>query len=158
MHEGSLFVQSIKAEIKGNLTYFADLDVHNALGNITRLENAFSNIPKRFKRLEDKLGKLKADISTAEKELTKSFPQEEEFVTKSARLEELNKIFNVEEEIIAEISDDDEDNNTENYSEISKVNIENCGTNTTNAENSTEEKSNVENNAENKSKNKGMSM
>jgi hypothetical protein len=149
LNEGILFGSSISAEIKGNLSYFVELEDDNALGNISRLENAFEKIPKRLSSLENKLDKLNVDIQSAKKELKKTFSKEEEYQQKTARLEELNIIFMIQDDIIAEIIDDD----TENYEKV--------GTNTTNSENSAEKDlssgistTNSENSAEEKTKNK----
>jgi hypothetical protein len=167
----NFFGDSITAEITGALKYWVDLEEKNALGNITRLENAFANIPKRLSIFQDKLEKLKSDIQTAENELLKPFPQEEEYLEKSARLQELNKIFNIEDEIVGEVSDDDNEiENSENFSEngvefsekfeeAKDENSDICGTNTTNYEqtvnNSAEKEiTNSENSSQNSQQNK----
>lgn len=82
--------------------YIAELE-NNALGNITRLNNAIENIPKFIEQTMQKIQDIKNEIKIAELEVTKPFSKEAEYQEKVARLkevnEELNKIEKGEQEV-----------------------------------------------------------
>ena len=75
--------------LKGAMTYQVELGA-DARGNITRIDNALANMPKRIQNTENKLNDLNQQMATAKTELGKPFPQEEELRSKSARLAELD--------------------------------------------------------------------
>jgi hypothetical protein len=95
--------------IQGELAYTTGLSPDNALGNITRIENAFANIPKRVDTIKQKIERLENDKKEAEMHLGEEFTQEEEFQTKNTRLQELNAIFAVEDTSIVAVGDEDEE-------------------------------------------------
>ena len=75
--------------LKGAMTYQVELGA-DARGNITRIDNALANMPKRIQNTENKLNDLNQQMATARTELGKPFPQEDELRSKSARLAELD--------------------------------------------------------------------
>ena len=71
------------------MTYQVELGA-DARGNITRIDNALANMPKRIQNMENKLNDLNQQMAAARTELGKPFPQEKELRSKSARLAELD--------------------------------------------------------------------
>ena len=67
---------------------------NDARGNITRLDNAIAQIPKRLAATEEHLATVRQQIEAAKAEVSKPFPQETELKTKSARLAELDAALN----------------------------------------------------------------
>ncbi|WP_407385340.1 DEAD/DEAH box helicase family protein [Ruminococcus sp.] len=81
--------------LKGRLSHDVKLstDIH---GNITRLDNALDGIEKRLERTIADLEDTQKQFNTAKIEVQKPFPQEEELRTKTARLNELNALLDVD--------------------------------------------------------------
>jgi len=81
-------------------------------GNITRLDNVLEGLPKRLEMNEQELDNLKKQFETAKVDVERPFPQEEELKTKTARLNELNALLNVdkrENEIVGGEPDEGEE-------------------------------------------------
>ena len=68
----------------------------DTFGNITRLDNALEGLPKRLEMNEQELDNVKTQYETAKVDVEKPFNQEEELKTKTARLNELNALLNVD--------------------------------------------------------------
>lgn len=66
------------------------------LPNITRLDNAIAQIPKRLAAATEHLATVRQQIDAARAEAGKPFPQEAELRTKSARLAELDAALNMD--------------------------------------------------------------
>ncbi len=81
--------------LKGRVAHDAKLgvDVH---GNITRLDNALDGMEKRLERAVSDLENIQKQFETAKVEVQKPFSQEEELRTKTARLNELNALLDVD--------------------------------------------------------------
>ena len=84
-----------KVRLKGELGYPVTLGT-DTFGNITRLDNALEGLPKRLEMNEMELDNLKKQFETAKVDVERPFPQEEELKTKTARLNELNVLLNVD--------------------------------------------------------------
>jgi predicted nucleic acid-binding Zn-ribbon protein len=69
------------------------IDVH---GNITRLDNALDGMEKRLERAGSDLENIQKQFETAKVEVKKPFAQEKELRTKTARLNELNALLDVD--------------------------------------------------------------
>lgn len=69
---------------------------NDARGNITRLDNALLQIPKRLAATTEHLATVRQQIEAARAEAGKPFPQEAELRTKSARLAELDAALNMD--------------------------------------------------------------
>ncbi|MCC8076771.1 MAG: helicase [Oscillospiraceae bacterium] len=82
--------------LKGQMSCRVELG-KDARGNLTRIDNALTGIPKRLKTAQDRLDNLYAQMENAKAELGKPFPQENELRVKSARLAELNAELNIDE-------------------------------------------------------------
>ena len=75
----------------GGLTYSAQVELDNNLGNITRMENLLKNgIDKEIARCEERIERDTADIKTAEETLALPFEHADELQQKVARLDQLN--------------------------------------------------------------------
>lgn len=70
---------------------------NDARGNITRLDNAIAQIPKRLAATTEHLATVRQQIEAAKAEAGKPFPQEAELRTKSARLAELDAELNMDQ-------------------------------------------------------------
>jgi SNF2 family DNA or RNA helicase len=95
--------------LRGNLSHTITLgtDIH---GNITRLNNALADIPKRLDYCKEQLKTLRQQVETAKEQINIPFEKEQELQTKSARLAELNILLNMdkrENEVIDSEPDED---------------------------------------------------
>ena len=89
------FEKEYKVKLKGELGYSVSLGT-DTFGNITRLDNALEGLPKRLEMNEQELDNVKTQFETAKVDVEKPFNQEEELKTKTARLNELNALLNVD--------------------------------------------------------------
>lgn len=89
------FEKEYKVKLKGELGYAVSLGT-DTFGNITRLDNALEGLPKRLEINEQELENVKTQFETAKVDVEKPFNQEEELKTKTARLNELNALLNVD--------------------------------------------------------------
>ena len=89
------FEKEYKVKIKGELGYSVSLGT-DTFGNITRLDNALEGLVKRLEMNEQELENVKTQFETAKVDVEKPFNQEEELKTKTARLNELNALLNVD--------------------------------------------------------------
>lgn len=97
--------------LKGELGHSVVLGT-DTYGNITRLDNTLDGLPKRLEMNEQELENTKKQFETAKVDVERSFPQEEELTTKTARLNELNALLNVdkrENEIVGGEPDEGEE-------------------------------------------------
>ena len=100
-----------KVRLKGELGYNVTLGT-DTFGNITRLDNVLEGLPKRLEMNELELDNLKKQFETAKIDVERPFPQEEELKTKTARLNELNALLDVdkrENEIVGGEPDEGEE-------------------------------------------------
>ena len=89
------FSKEYKVKLKGELGYSVSLGT-DTYGNITRLDNALEGLPKRLRMNVQELENTKKQFETAKIDVQKPFNQEEELQTKTARLNELNALLNVD--------------------------------------------------------------
>jgi len=80
---------------------------NSEIGNLTRIDNALGNLPKKLEESKELLSTTKVQINKAKEGMTKPFPQEQELIEKSRRLDELNIKLNLNERT-NEIIDDNE--------------------------------------------------
>ena len=71
----------------------------DALGNITRINNAIDNIPRLLEKQKEKLQQIHSEVEKAKIEIEKPFLQEEELKQKSKRLAELNAELDMEKTV-----------------------------------------------------------
>lgn len=103
-----------KVKLKGELGYPVTLGT-DTFGNITRFDNALEGLPKRLEINEQELENTKKQFETAKVDVGKPFNQEEELTAKTARLNELNALLNVdkrENEIVGGEPDEGDDTPT----------------------------------------------
>ncbi|MBR2208480.1 MAG: hypothetical protein IJ859_06690, partial [Synergistaceae bacterium] len=75
--------------LQGATTYNVELGT-SELGNLTRIENAIDDIPKKLEEVKSQLESYHNQIKVTEEELSKPFPYADELKEKSARLAKLN--------------------------------------------------------------------
>ena len=109
-----LHFDSMKREfvitLQGDLSYPVSLGT-DIFGNIQRLDNTIESFPDRVKSCKSLLENVYQQLEAAKVEVEAPFPREEELQTKSARLDELNILLNLdkkENEIVdGDRADDD---------------------------------------------------
>ena len=89
------FEQVYQVKIKGSLSHFVSLGT-DAVGNITRIDNAIEKIPEQLEAKKQELETLEQQFATAKKEVEKPFDKEEELTEKTNRLNVLNGLLNVD--------------------------------------------------------------
>ena len=105
------FSKEYDVKLRGKLGYTVPLGT-DTYGNITRLDNTLEGLPKRLEMNEQELENVKQQFETAKVDVERPFPQEEELKTKTARLNELNALLNVdkrENEIVGDEPDEGEE-------------------------------------------------
>lgn len=90
----SLF-REFKVTLKGALYYTTPLGT-DIFGNILRLDNLLGSMEERISTCRDQLENTKVQLENAKLEVEKPFPQEDELKRKSARLDELNILLNMD--------------------------------------------------------------
>ena len=83
----------------------------DVFGNLQRMDNALEGLPIKEQACREQLSNLQTQLETAKAEVQKPFPREEELTTKTARLEELNSLLNLdhkEPEIVDTEPDEDQ--------------------------------------------------
>ena len=101
------FERLYDVKIKGEASRTIALgdDIH---GNLTRIDNAIERIPDVLKAKRDDLENTQKQFETAKTEVEKPFSKEEELKTKTARLDELNILLNLDKRE-NELADDEPD-------------------------------------------------
>ena len=90
-----VFSREYKIMLKGSLKHTTPLGT-DIFGNIQRLDNLIAAFPERQQDCEAQLDNTRKQMETAKIEVQKPFPQEEELRIKSARLDELNIMLNMD--------------------------------------------------------------
>ena len=81
--------------LRGKSSYRVEVGT-DGIGNITRINNALSEIPSHLAKAEERLETLYGQMATAKLELAKPFEQEGELKAKEERLSELNALLNMD--------------------------------------------------------------
>ena len=81
--------------LKGALTHTTGLGT-DIFGNILRLDNLLGGMEERLIACREQLENVNVQLENAKQEVEKPFPQEDELKTKSARLDELNILLNMD--------------------------------------------------------------
>lgn len=89
------FEKAYQVKIKGSLSRPISLGT-DAIGNITRIDNAIEKIPERLEAKKQELTTLEQQFATAKAEVEKPFDKEEELTEKTNRLNVLNGLLNVD--------------------------------------------------------------
>ena len=93
--EFSAWKQEYTLLLKGQMTHRATLGT-DPRGNLTRIDNALSQMPQRLEAVKNQLDNLYQQQAAAKAEVGKPFPQEQELRDKSARLAELDVLLNMD--------------------------------------------------------------
>ena len=104
------FEKLFKVSMQGALTYKVGLGT-DVFGNIQRMENLLESMPTRQIEYKEKLKNLEIQVENAKQEVAKPFSREDELKDKSARLDQLNILLNMdkrENEIVDGIQDEGE--------------------------------------------------
>ena len=104
------FSKEYKVKIRGFLTYEVSLGT-DTFGNITRIDNLIDSFPDRVEVCEQALEDTRKQLEIAKEDVEKPFPQEEELQAKTARLNVLNALLNVdkpENEIVDSVDEPEE--------------------------------------------------
>lgn len=99
------FMKEYNLILKRNSTTIVNLG-NSELGNITRIDNALDNISSHLLDSQTELETIKTQLEKAKLEFGKPFNQEEELKEKQKRLNEVNRLLNMNEKT-NEILDDD---------------------------------------------------
>ena len=100
--------QQFEMRLQGTLSYWIKLG-EDAIGNITRIDNALAGVPDRKAQYEKTLEELHTQEKNLKEELAKPFAQEEELKAKTARLTELDAMLNLDKHESAAIGEDSND-------------------------------------------------
>ena len=89
------FTKEYQITLKGEISHTTPLGT-DIFGNIVRLDNLLGGMEQSLIFCREQLENLNVQLSNAKQEVEKPFPQEEELRIKSARLDELNILLNMD--------------------------------------------------------------
>lgn len=104
------FAREYRLTMIGQLRHTVTLGT-DVFGNLQRMDNALEGLPIKEQACREQLSNLQTQLETAKAEVQKPFPREAELNTKTARLEELNSLLNLdhkEPEIVDAEPDEDQ--------------------------------------------------
>ena len=104
------FAREYRLTMIGQLRHTVTLGT-DVFGNLQRMDNALEGLPIKEQACREQLSNLQTQLETAKAEVQKPFPRETELNTKTARLEELNTLLNLdhkEPEIVDAEPDEDQ--------------------------------------------------
>ena len=104
------FAREYRLTMIGQLRHTVTLGT-DVFGNLQRMDNALEGLPIKEQACREQLSNLQTQLETAKAEVQKPFPRETELNTKTARLEELNSLLNLdhkEPEIVDTEPDEDQ--------------------------------------------------
>ena len=87
--------REFKVTLKSSLRHTVSLG-NDMFGNIQRIDNLLEGMEKQLQACEAQLENTKVQLASAKADVEKPFPQEEELKTKSARLDALNILLNMD--------------------------------------------------------------
>lgn len=89
------FTKEYQIALRGELNHKTSLGT-DIFGNILRLDNLLGGMQERQIYYQEQLENVNVQLANAKQEVEKPFPKEEELRTKSARLDELNILLNMD--------------------------------------------------------------
>ena len=89
------FAREYRLTMIGQLRHTVTLGT-DVFGNLQRMDNALEGLSIKEQACREQLSNLKMQLETAKAEVQKPFPRETELNTKTARLEELNTLLNLD--------------------------------------------------------------
>ena len=99
------FTQLYNVILKNNISHTVELGA-DIFGNITRIDNALNNIPKKLDSAKLKLEEINHNLKIAKEEVNKPFERLSELREKEAKLEKLNIELSMENK---EVSDENKE-------------------------------------------------
>ena len=93
--EFNSFGQEYRLTMIGQLRHTVTLRT-DVFGNLQRMDNALEALPVKEQTCREQLSNFQTQLETAKVEVEKPFPREEELKAKTARLEELNTLLNLD--------------------------------------------------------------
>ena len=101
------FSREYRVTLSNKMSYTVSLGT-DLYGNITRLDNALAGIETKRDAAREELENAKQQLATAQEQVERPFPQEEELSRKSARLDELNITLNLDKRDNEDLDGDEE--------------------------------------------------
>lgn len=104
------FAREYRLTMIGQLRHTVTMGT-DVFGNLQRMDNALEGLPIKEQACREQLSNLQTQLETAKAEVQKPFPREAELNNKTARLEELNSLLNLdhkEPEIVDAEPDEDQ--------------------------------------------------
>lgn len=96
-----LFFESLSKQyqivLKNQLRHTVTLGM-DVMGNIQRIDNVLNDLPAQQQKCRARLENVKTQLANAKAEVEKPFPQEAELAEKTARLNELNILLNLDKQ------------------------------------------------------------
>jgi len=89
------FAREYRLTMIGQLRHTVTMGT-DVFGNLQRMDNALEGLPIKEQTCREQLFNLQTQLETAKAEVQKPFPREAELNTKTARLEELNTLLNLD--------------------------------------------------------------
>lgn len=89
------FAQEYRLTMIGQLRHMVTLGT-DMFGNLQRMDNYLETLPVKEQTCRERLGDLQTQMETAKTEVEAPFAREDELKTKTARLEELNALLNMD--------------------------------------------------------------
>ncbi|MEB3103036.1 helicase-related protein [Ferviditalea candida] len=89
------FHKEYKITLRGALGHTVTLGADTG-GNMTRINNALSDLPAKLEHAREQLATLRQQMVTAKEQIEAPFEKEQELQSKSARLAELNALLNMD--------------------------------------------------------------
>ena len=104
------FSREYRITLRNALSHTVSLgaDVH---GNITRIDNVLDSFESKLKACEERLENIKNQLESAKVEVQKPFAHELELKEKSARLDELNIMLNMDKNGTVILGEERSENN-----------------------------------------------
>jgi N12 class adenine-specific DNA methylase len=90
------FVKEFQIILRRERSYTVSLG-SDALGNLQRIDNTLDGLENRLNASKALLETTQQQLETAKEEVQKPFPKEQELTEKSARLQELNSLLNMDQ-------------------------------------------------------------
>lgn len=89
------FNKEYRITLKGALQHTTGLGL-DIFGNVQRIDNLLNGLDPQLQNCKAQLENARVQLASAKEDVGKPFPQEEELKTKSARLDELNILLNMD--------------------------------------------------------------
>ena len=89
------FCKEYRVTLKGSLTHTTPLG-SDIYGNITHIDNLLDGMEQKITTCRTQIEEAQRQLAVAREQVTKPFPQEDELKTKSALLDELNILLNLD--------------------------------------------------------------